>query len=91
MNQCLSRTQDICRCVEPKIGGFYPKMDGENNGKPYEQMDDLGCFPTIFGNTHTQISGQIIPIYTDVSRRVVTLNCGLVRKSPPQVPGKIQV
>ena len=19
-----------------------PKMDGENNGKPYEQMDDLG-------------------------------------------------
>ena len=31
--------------VEPKIGGvfpFSPKMDGENNGKPYEQMDDLG-------------------------------------------------
>ena len=23
-----------------KLG--YPKMDGENNGKPYEQMDDLG-------------------------------------------------
>ena len=21
--------------VEPKIGGFPPKMDGENNGKPY--------------------------------------------------------
>ena len=20
---------------------WYPKMDGENNGKPYEQMDDL--------------------------------------------------
>ena len=20
-------------------------------GKPYEQMDDLGCFPPIFGNT----------------------------------------
>ena len=29
-----------------------PKMDGENNGKPYEQMDDLGGFPPIFGNTH---------------------------------------
>ena len=28
--------------VEPKIGGKLPKMDGENNGKPYEQMDDLG-------------------------------------------------
>ena len=26
-------------------------MDGENNGKPYEQMDDLGVKPTIFGNT----------------------------------------
>ena len=27
-------------------------MDGENNGKPYEQMDDLGGFPTpIFGST----------------------------------------
>ena len=29
----------------------YPKMDGENNGKPYEQMDDLGGFPPIFGST----------------------------------------
>ena len=28
--------------VEPKIGDFTPQMDGENNGKPYEQMDDLG-------------------------------------------------
>ena len=27
-------------------------MDGENNEKPYEQMDDLGGKPTIFGNTH---------------------------------------
>ena len=27
-------------------------MDGENNGKPYEQMYDLGGFPTpIFGST----------------------------------------
>ena len=25
-------------------------MDGENNGKPYEQMDDSGGKPTIFGN-----------------------------------------
>ncbi len=23
-------------------------MDGENNGKPYEQMDDLGGFPPLF-------------------------------------------
>ena len=27
-------------------------MDGENNGKPYEQMDDLGGFP-IFLETPT--------------------------------------
>ena len=27
-------------------------MDGENNGKPYEQMDDSGGFPPTFGNTH---------------------------------------
>ena len=24
-------------------------LDGENNGKAYEQMDDLVGFPTIFG------------------------------------------
>ena len=27
-------------------------MDGENNEKPYEQMDDLGGNTPIFGNTH---------------------------------------
>ena len=27
-------------------------MDDETNGKPYEQMDDLGGFPIIFGNTN---------------------------------------
>ena len=26
----------------PKITGKTPKMDGEINGKPYVQMDDLG-------------------------------------------------
>ena len=30
-------------------------MDGENNGKPYEQMDDLGRFSHIFGNTHMDL------------------------------------
>ena len=34
-----------------KNRGKNPKMDGENNGKPYEQMDDLGGFPPIFGST----------------------------------------
>ena len=27
-------------------------MDGENNGTPYEQMDDLGGNTLIFGNSH---------------------------------------
>ena len=38
--------------VEPKIGDFTPQMDGENNGKPYEQMDDLGVsHPYFWFNT----------------------------------------
>ena len=28
-----------------KNRGKTPKMDGENNGKSYVQMDDLGVFP----------------------------------------------
>ena len=27
-------------------------MDGENNGTPYEQMDDLGVFPYFRVDTH---------------------------------------
>ena len=38
--------------VSKNRGGKPPKMDGENNGKPYEQMDDLGGNTPIFGNTH---------------------------------------
>ena len=30
-------------------------MDGENNGKPYVLMDDLGVKPTIFGNIHITV------------------------------------
>ena len=29
-------------------------MDGENKGKPYFLMDDLGGFPHIFGNTQME-------------------------------------
>ena len=36
-----------------KNRGKNPKMDGENNGKPYFLMDDLGVKPTIFGNINT--------------------------------------
>ena len=34
---------------------FTPKMDGENKGKPENEMDDLGVFPLFFGNTHMLI------------------------------------
>ena len=34
--------------VFPKIGGKPPQMDGENHGKPYEQMDDLGVLTPLF-------------------------------------------
>ena len=46
--------------VFPKIGGFSPKMDGENNGsKPYEEMDDLGCKNPLFLVQHPYISPNI--------------------------------
>ena len=35
----------------PKIGVYTPKWM-VYNGKPYEQMDDLGVNTPIFGNTH---------------------------------------
>ena len=37
--------------VSKNRGILPPKMDGENNGKSYEQMDDLGGFTPIFGST----------------------------------------
>ena len=46
-------------------------MDGENNGKPYYLMDDLGGKPTIFGNAHLfSLSPRILFIQT--SRREKT-------------------
>ena len=39
---------------EPKIGGKPPKWMGKIMENPIE-MDDLGCFPPIFGNTHIQL------------------------------------
>ncbi len=54
-------------------------MDGENNGKPYEQMDDLGGFPTpIFGNTQIKMNtGSVLLVWKMVCimvRKVVN-NC----------------
>ena len=41
-----------------KNRGKTPKMDGENNGKPYFLMDDLGGKPTIF-RVHIHISKRL--------------------------------
>ena len=38
--------------VSKNRGVLPPKMDGENNGKPYEQMDDLGVFPYFWKHPH---------------------------------------
>ena len=47
--------------VEPKIGGGSPKMDGENNGKPYFPMDDLGWKHPLFLETSIYKWDSLIP------------------------------
>ncbi len=37
--------------VSKNRGGKPPKMDGENNGKPYFLVDDLGEGPPLFLET----------------------------------------
>ena len=44
------RSENLTYGWPSKNRGKNPKMDGENNGKPYFKMDDLGGKPTIFGN-----------------------------------------
>ena len=34
-------------------------MDGENNGKPYEQMDDLGGFYPLFSETSMYVISHL--------------------------------
>ena len=49
---------------------MFPKMDGENHGKPYVQMDDLGGFPIIFGNTHLELN-NITTVVVDLERKIL--------------------
>ena len=75
----LKRSEFFCQIIPTffmgvsKNRGNPPKMDGENNGKPYEQMDDLGVplFYAIFGNTLIILIG----IFRDVSRWNVSKLC----------------
>ena len=46
-------------------------MDGENNGsKPYEQIDDLGGFPPIFGLTPVCESQELVLVRLEKIRSV---------------------
>ena len=56
-------------------------MDGENNGKPYEQVDDLGGKSTIFGDT--QMSSNVTWWKLQVTPRLANL----VRDRRPKVAG----
>ena len=62
-DSCKSARREIGFIHDASIGedvgvsknrGRTTKMDGENNGTPYEQMDDLGGFnhPYFWFNTH---------------------------------------
>ncbi len=35
-------------------------MDGENKGKPYEQMDDFGVFPSFWKHSNSQIPAWVL-------------------------------
>ncbi len=60
---------DVCRMfqqymgVAPRIGGKPENRWWKFHEKPYEQMDDLGCFPPIFGNTHICIDAWMHVYY----------------------------
>ena len=52
--------QNYCIWVFPKIGIYTPKMDGENNGKPYVLMEDLGVYtPYFLKDPSTSMSGYV--------------------------------
>ena len=42
-------------------------MDGENKGKPYEQMDDLGGFPYFWVDTHIYSYPPTYPFFPGVA------------------------
>ncbi len=70
-------------------------MDGENNGsKSYEQMDDLGGFPTpIFGNAPPQVQGPWCPAVEEVwsfgrGRRVTVFFLKKKMDVNPKIGGK---
>ena len=70
-------------------------MDGENKGKPYEQMDDLGGFPPIFGNTHIFGRCRIYPggdwhpgrmsLCSEIKASLSKKNDGILNKGSPRV------
>ena len=58
-----------------------PKMDGENNGKPYEQMDDLGV--PLFLEIPKCVSLCMFPCFVYPFTVDVCLYSGDVIETPP--------
>ena len=68
-----------------KNTGKHPKMDGENNEKPYEQMDDLGGYPPIFGNIHMGVSWNGYLAYLRLAKnslRALWVDRGILHVNP---------
>ena len=67
-------------------------MDGEHKGKPYEQMDDLGGFPPIFGNTQIFSASMLVfgePVTFQVCLGLmVTSEKGILEDGPPLRMGR---
>ena len=64
-------------------------MDGENNGKPYEQMDDLEVFPyfwkhlgTFIPNSHSPIPTSLLMCASDQDQRELERPCILQFQVP---------
>ena len=66
---------------QPKNNGT-PKMDGENNGKPYEQMDDLWAHPYFRKHPHLH-SWWILAASSPHHQRRLAVDQLLVVPGPP--------
>ncbi len=51
---------------------FTPKMDGDNNGTPYEQMDDLGVLA--LPETNSEFTPENSPFAPKGNDRIPTIH-----------------
>ena len=78
----ITHTHTIYAMHVSENSGFPPKMDGENNGKPYVQMDDLGGVHPLFLETPTL--DHVSPPFRSWSLAVmVPVPCQVCRRPKP--------